>query len=111
MLTCGHPNSFQVSRKEAKETVERWYNGRQEVQKWQEERKKEAIQQRRVHTLLGRARTFPSTANATQSQKGHIERAAINTPVQVKFFGNLFPYLPPSLCMYEHILKLMVATG
>lgn len=42
----------------------------------------EAIQYRKVHTLLGRARIFPSVSGASSSQKGHIERAAINTPVQ-----------------------------
>lgn len=61
---------------------------------WQEERKKEAREKNCVHTLLGRARQFPSVANATNSQKGHIERAAINTPVQVcPFFHFHAPYL------------------
>lgn len=50
---------------------------------WQEERKKEAERDRCVHTLLGRARRFPSMDHATRAQRGHIERAAINTPVQV----------------------------
>ena len=69
--------------KEAKETVDLWYNDRKEVLKWQEERKKEARQRRCVHTLLGRARHFPSMDSVSNAQKGHIERAAINTPVQV----------------------------
>ena len=73
----------QVSVNEAKETVKRWYNDRQEVRKWQEERKKEARDKHRVHTLLGRARLFPNIDGVTPSHKGHIERAAINTPVQV----------------------------
>ncbi|XP_028097504.1 DNA polymerase I B, chloroplastic/mitochondrial-like isoform X1 [Camellia sinensis] len=78
----GLARDWKVSVKEAKETVNRWYNGRKEVRDWQEERKKEARQTRCVHTLLGRARRFPSMDHATPSQKGHIERAAINTPVQ-----------------------------
>lgn len=70
--------------KEARETVARWYNERKEVRNWQQERKKEACSKNRcVHTLLGRARMFPSVDRVTSSQKGHIERAAINTPVQV----------------------------
>jgi len=45
--------------KEARRTVDLWYNDRKEVLKWQEERKKEAYEFQRVHTLLGRARRFP----------------------------------------------------
>ena len=76
----------QVTVKEAKQTVDLWYSDRKEVLTWQEERKKEACKDHCVHTLLGRARRFPSVDNASYSQKGHIERAAINTPVQVPFF-------------------------
>lgn len=73
---------FQVSLKEAEETVKRWYSDRKEVLNWQELRKKEAREKGHVHTLLGRARKFPSAS--TYAQRGHIERAAINTPVQVR---------------------------
>lgn len=76
----------QVSVKEAKETVDRWYSDRQEVLSWQKKRKKEALVNGCVHTLLGRARKFPSLRNATPWHKSHIERAAINTPVQVFLF-------------------------
>ncbi|XP_020243959.1 DNA polymerase I A, chloroplastic-like isoform X2 [Asparagus officinalis] len=78
----GLSRDWKVSVKEAKETVKRWYNGRQEVLKWQEERKKEAVQNGKVYTLLGRARNFPSVSNVSYALRGHIERAAINTPVQ-----------------------------
>ncbi|XP_048627868.1 uncharacterized protein LOC125596911 [Brassica napus] len=71
---------WKVSVEEAQETVNLWYNDRQEVRKWQELRKKEAIQNGYVLTLLGRARKFP--AYRSRAQKNHIERAAINTPVQ-----------------------------
>ncbi|KAK8966349.1 hypothetical protein KSP40_PGU010353 [Platanthera guangdongensis] len=72
----------QVSLTEAKETVRLWYNDRKEVLKWQQERKEDVLTKQCVHTLLGRARRFPSIANASYAHKGHIERAAINTPVQ-----------------------------
>ncbi|KVH99126.1 3'-5' exonuclease domain-containing protein [Cynara cardunculus var. scolymus] len=72
-----------VSVTEARETVARWYGGREEVLRWQEARKREARKIGCVYTLLGRARTFPSTKDASPSHRGHIERAAINTPVQV----------------------------
>ncbi|XP_060186946.1 DNA polymerase I B, chloroplastic/mitochondrial-like [Lycium barbarum] len=80
--SVGLSRDWKVSVKEAKETVERWYSDRKEVSDWQEQRRFEAREFGRVHTLLGRARWFPSVKNATGSVKGHIERAAINTPVQ-----------------------------
>ncbi|KAM3302499.1 DNA polymerase I B, chloroplastic/mitochondrial [Capsicum chacoense] len=80
--SIGLSRDWKVSVKEAKETVERWYSDRKEVSDWQEQRRFEAREFGRVHTLLGRARWFPSVKNATGSVKGHIERAAINTPVQ-----------------------------
>ncbi|CAG7876911.1 DNA polymerase I B, chloroplastic/mitochondrial isoform X2 [Brassica rapa] len=76
----GLSRDWKVSVEEAQETVNLWYNDRQEVRKWQELRKKEAIQNGYVLTLLGRARKFP--AYRSRAQKNHIERAAINTPVQ-----------------------------
>lgn len=76
---------MQVTVREAREIVALWYIGREEVLKWQEARKKEARKTGCVHTLLGRARTFPSTKDATPSHRNHIERAAINTPIQVLF--------------------------
>ncbi|KAL2322605.1 hypothetical protein Fmac_026984 [Flemingia macrophylla] len=78
----GLSKDWKVSVKEARRTVELWYNDRKEVLKWQEERKKEACEFQCVHTLLGRARRFPKIDPAFSYQKGHIERAAINTPVQ-----------------------------
>lgn len=72
-----------MSVEEARKTVELWYNERKEVLTWQQKRKQEAQRYRCVRTLLGRARWFPSMQHATRSQRGHIERAAINTPVQV----------------------------
>ncbi|XP_054797248.1 DNA polymerase I B, chloroplastic/mitochondrial isoform X2 [Prosopis cineraria] len=78
----GLARDWKVSVKEARETVNLWYNDRKEVLVWQEQRKKEACEHYCVYTLLGRARQFPLMAKATSSQKSHIERAAINTPVQ-----------------------------
>ncbi|XP_059664759.1 DNA polymerase I B, chloroplastic/mitochondrial-like isoform X2 [Cornus florida] len=78
----GLARDWKVSVKEAKETVDLWYRERGEVLRWQEKHKEEARKYNRVHTLLGRARTFPLMTHASPSQKGHIERAAINAPVQ-----------------------------
>ncbi|KAI3916944.1 hypothetical protein MKW98_014405 [Papaver atlanticum] len=47
-----------------------------------DECKKEVSTKGYVKTLFGRARRFPSVASADIGAKRHIERAAINTPVQ-----------------------------
>ncbi|KAJ6950443.1 hypothetical protein NC651_004188 [Populus alba x Populus x berolinensis] len=78
----GLSRDWKVSVAEAKETVNLWYKERKEVLKWQQARKKEARENGRVYTLLGRARVFPSLTDASSSLRGHVERAAINTPVQ-----------------------------
>lgn len=78
----GLSRDWKVSLKEAKETVKLWYNERREVSNWQEKCKNDVLTNQCVHTLLGRARRFPSVANASNAYKCHIERAAINTPVQ-----------------------------
>lgn len=78
----GLSRDWKVSVQEAENTVKLWYKERQEVLIWQEERKKEAIENRCVHTLLGRARQFPAVSRDKRALRGHIERAAINTPVQ-----------------------------
>ncbi|KAL5730852.1 DNA-directed DNA polymerase [Ranunculus cassubicifolius] len=78
----GLARDWKVSVKEAKETVNLWYSDRKEVLIWQEARKREANIDKRVRTLLGRSRHFPSMSGASNAHKNHIERAAINTPVQ-----------------------------
>lgn len=80
--TVGLARDWKVSREEAQETVDLWYSDRTEVLSWQEARKKEAHKEGCVKTLLGRARHFPSLKNASSAHRAHIERAAINTPVQ-----------------------------
>ncbi|XP_077253959.1 DNA polymerase I A, chloroplastic/mitochondrial-like [Tasmannia lanceolata] len=78
----GLSKDWKVSVKEAKDTVNLWYKERQEVLLWQEKRKKDARTKQCVYTLLGRARQFPSMSSASNAHRNHIERAAINTPVQ-----------------------------
>lgn len=86
----------QVSVEEARKTVDLWYGDRKEVLDWQEARKEEALnpKKRYVLTLLGRARRFPLVTRASRAQRGHIARAAINTPVQV-----LVLVFSPSFCL------------
>lgn len=80
----GLSRDWKVSIAEAKKTVNRWYKEREEVLKWQEAHKKKAMKERCVHTLLGRTRNFPvaTSASYSYSQNNHIQRAAINAPVQ-----------------------------
>ncbi|CAL9057631.1 unnamed protein product [Musa banksii] len=78
----GLSRDWKVSVEEAKKTVDLWYKERQEVLLWQEKQKNEARTKGRVQTLLGRSRCFPLLDHASNAQRGHIERAAINTPVQ-----------------------------
>ncbi|KAJ8477822.1 hypothetical protein OPV22_021549 [Ensete ventricosum] len=78
----GLSRDWKVSVEEAKKTVDLWYKERQEVLLWQEKQKNKARTEGRVWTLLGRSRCFPSLDHASIAQRGHIERAAINTPVQ-----------------------------
>lgn len=74
---------MQVSIEEAKATVNLWYSDRPEVLAWQKERKEEAHRTQKVHTLLGRARHLPEVMSTNRLVRSHMERAAINTPVQV----------------------------
>lgn len=83
----GLAKDFGVSRKEATETLEKWYSDRQEVRQWQES----AIQTARLfgytRTLMGRYRRLPDAmlpgrTLAERKAKAHAERAAINTPIQ-----------------------------
>jgi DNA polymerase-1 len=78
----GLSKDWKVTQNDAQTTVDLWYKERQEVRQWQEERKKEAHTKQCVYTLLGRARHFPNMDSTNWYLQGHIERAAINTPVQ-----------------------------
>ncbi|CAD6259379.1 unnamed protein product [Miscanthus lutarioriparius] len=78
----GLARDWKVSVKEAKDTLKLWYSDRKEVLAWQMKQKQLAHEKSEVYTLLGRSRRFPNMAHATSGQRGHIERAAINAPVQ-----------------------------
>jgi len=73
---------WQVSVKEARETLKLWYSDRKEVKAWQQRQKELVHDKCEVYTLLGRSRRFPNMAHALHGQKGHVNRAAINAPVQ-----------------------------
>ena len=73
----------QVPIKEARDTLKLWYRDRQEVLAWQKSQKKLVLEKCKVYTLLGRSRHFHNLTRFDRDKRGHIERAAINAPVQV----------------------------
>ncbi|XP_042394575.1 DNA polymerase I A, chloroplastic-like isoform X3 [Zingiber officinale] len=78
----GISHDWKIPIREAEETINLWYKGREEVLHWQNQQKMEARNNKFVKTLLGRSRHFPSLVNAGNAQRAHIDRMAINTPVQ-----------------------------
>ncbi|AQK41169.1 DNA polymerase I A, chloroplastic isoform X2 [Zea mays] len=78
----GLSRDWKVSVKEARDTLKLWYRDRKEVLAWQKSQKKLASEKGEVYTLLGRSRHFPYLTQYGPGQRGHIERAAINAPVQ-----------------------------
>ncbi|RLN98662.1 hypothetical protein BBJ28_00014173 [Nothophytophthora sp. Chile5] len=83
----GLSKDFGVSRKEAAETLEKWYADRAEVRHWQQQAMETARRYGYTRTLLGRYRRLPDAmlddnSMASKKAKAHAERAAINTPIQ-----------------------------
>lgn len=81
----GLSKDWNVSLKEAEDTVDRWYSDRHEVLEWQVQQRNEAERLGRVRTMLGRERCLPDaqkTASEHSRARGHALRAAINTPIQ-----------------------------
>ncbi|XP_024528617.1 DNA polymerase I A, chloroplastic/mitochondrial [Selaginella moellendorffii] len=78
----GLSKDWKVSLYEAQQTLDLWYNDRSEVKEWQTDTIERARITKRVHTLLGRSRHLPDINTSISVLRGHLERAAINTPVQ-----------------------------
>ncbi|GAQ90985.1 DNA polymerase I superfamily [Klebsormidium nitens] len=79
---AGLSKDWKVTLEEAQETVKLWYAARQEVKRWQKARIEEAKKTGYVPTLLGRRRRLPDINSRNRLLESHMERAAINTPVQ-----------------------------
>jgi len=79
---AGLAKDFDVSVKEAKETVNRWYADRPEVLEWQQRTIAEARKTGVTRTLMGRYRPLAGINDNRGAARGHAERAAINTPIQ-----------------------------
>jgi len=78
----GLAKDWGVSREEAQEMLEAWYSDRPEVKKWQEEVIKSAKETEYTTTLMGRKRKLRGIKGGSRMLVGHLERAAINTPIQ-----------------------------
>jgi len=79
---AGLAYDLKVPIEEARDTLKLWYRDRQEVLAWQKSQKKLVLEKCEVYTLLGRSRHFRNLTRFDRDKRGHIERAAINAPVQ-----------------------------
>jgi len=78
----GLSQDWGVSKTEAENMLQAWYNARPEVLKWQKETKKYARNHLVTRTLMGRYRQLPDAGGNNRKLVGHAERASINTPIQ-----------------------------
>jgi DNA polymerase-1 len=78
----GLSQDWGVSQKEAGDMLQKWYEARPEVRKWQEDVKATAKRVGYTRTLMGRYRQIPEAMMANRKLAGQGERASINTPIQ-----------------------------
>jgi DNA polymerase-1 len=67
----------------------RRYSDRPEVLQWQENTIRTARKTGYTKTLMGRYRPLPDINHSKPMMRGHAERAAINTPIQVPYRNGL----------------------
>ena len=73
---------FGTSVDEAEATLNAWYADRPEVKAWQQRTIEEAHRSGYTRTLMGRYRLLKGINSRERALRGHMERAAINTPIQ-----------------------------
>jgi DNA polymerase-1 len=79
----GFAKDWNCSIQEAIEALRLWYSERKEVEFWQDNVKKVAIQKGFTRTMMGRYRKLTDLVrNKIVSKRTHGLRAAINTPIQ-----------------------------
>lgn len=78
----GLAKDWNTSRKEAEETLNKWFQDRPEVKQWQNNTITQAAQTKYTRTLLGRYRRLPDMVSTNPSARSHASRSAINTPLQ-----------------------------
>mmetsp|Transcript_3849 Transcript_3849/g.4451 ORF Transcript_3849/g.4451 Transcript_3849/m.4451 type:complete len:537 (+) Transcript_3849:1071-2681(+) len=78
----GLSQDWGVSKTEAEEMLQAWYNSRPEVRDWQAKVKQYARKNGITRTLMGRYRQLPGATGKDRKLIGMAERASINTPIQ-----------------------------
>jgi len=78
----GLSKDWGVTRDEAAAMLKAWYADRPEVRAWQDETIATAHRTGNTRTLLGRPRPLQGIKGGSRAQVAHLERAAINTPIQ-----------------------------
>ena len=79
---AGLSKDWGVSVRQAQELLDKWYAARPEVKAWQEETIRIAHAKQYSQTLMGRRRNLYQINSESAAVQKHMERAAINTPVQ-----------------------------
>ncbi|HID98259.1 MAG TPA: DNA polymerase I [Thermodesulfobacteriaceae bacterium] len=82
MSAYGLAKELGISRKEAKEFIDRYFRRYPGVKRYMESVVEQAREQGYVTTLLGRRRYIPDLVSRVKSVREFAERTAINTPIQ-----------------------------
>lgn len=78
----GLSKDWKVSTREAEDLLNAWYDDRPEVRAWQKDTIANARATGVTTTLMGRQRQLKGINERNGRMRGHMERAAINTPIQ-----------------------------
>ncbi len=78
----GLADRLNISRDEARQLIDGYFNTFPKVQQYMEQAKEQARQQGYVTTLFGRRRYLPDINSANATVRGFAERNAINAPIQ-----------------------------
>jgi DNA polymerase-1 len=78
----GLSQNLNITRKEAGEFIDRYFQVFSGVKRWMEEIVKQAKQDGYVTTLLHRRRDLPDIRSSNFNQRSFAERTAMNTPIQ-----------------------------
>mmetsp|Transcript_20912 Transcript_20912/g.58155 ORF Transcript_20912/g.58155 Transcript_20912/m.58155 type:complete len:322 (-) Transcript_20912:389-1354(-) len=78
----GLSQDWGVSREDAQEMLNKWYDARPEVRKWQHDTKQHALATGHTRTMMGRYRHLPGARSKDRRLMAASERASINTPIQ-----------------------------
>eukprot|EP00667_Euglena_gracilis_P001869 EG_transcript_1869 len=78
----GLAKDWGVTEDDARDLLDKWYKARPEVREWQNNTIEYAHKFKMSRTLMGRYRRLPEIDGPSRPMRRHLERAAINTPIQ-----------------------------